>query len=145
MAHLPPSEPLGLFNQFVARQDESIVLKERVMSFSGDSFSINTTSGKPLMQVQRKTFSMGGRKMLTDMGGNHIFTLRKKAFSLGTGTFYAEDPQGNKVFELKGRFSGMKRMNTETLVSQLVERQCLRVKMYANLKTRSPAKNQRPS
>lgn len=120
MAQLPPSEPLGLFEQFVAHQDESIVLKERVMSLSGDSFSIKTISGKPLMQVQGKTFSMSGRKMFTDMKGKHIFTLRRKAFSFGTGTYYAEDAQGDKIFEVKGRFSGIRRMMMSTLESLLI-------------------------
>jgi uncharacterized protein YxjI len=105
MAQLPPSEPLGVFPQFIGRQTESIVLKERVMSLSGDSFSIKTTSGRPLMEVKGKTFSMSKRKMVTDMQGNHLFTLRKKAISFGTGTYYAEDPHGKKFFALKSKFS----------------------------------------
>src|SRR5947209_16553764 len=104
MAQLPRSEPLGVFPQFIAREAESIVLKERVMSFSGDSFSIKTTAGKSLMQVKGKNLSLSKRKMVTDMQGNHLFTLRKKGFPFGT--YFAEDPQGKRFFVLKGKFSG---------------------------------------
>lgn len=105
MAQLPPSEPLAVFQQFIARQNESIELKERVLSLSGDSFSIKTTGGRPLMNVKGKTVSMSGRKIVTDMQGKHPFTIRKKTFNIGSGTYYAEDPQGNKFFVLKGKFS----------------------------------------
>ncbi len=80
------------------------------MSLSGDSFSIKTTDGRSLMEVKGKAFSMSGRKMVTDMRGNHLFTLRKKAFSLGTGTYYAQDPQEKKFFVIKWKFRSKKRV-----------------------------------
>jgi LURP-one-related len=121
MAQLPPSEPLAVFQQFIARPNETIVLKERVMSLSGDSFSIKTTAGRPLMQVKAKKLSAHERKTVTDMRGNHLFTIRKKTFTVGSGTFYAEDPQGHKFFTLKGKWSGKKRpvdLHSATLLMQ---------------------------
>lgn len=100
---LPPSDPLAVFPRFIARQNESIVLKERVMSLPGDSFSIKTTAGRPLMQVKGKAFSASNQKMITDAQGNHLLTLRKKAFNVGPTTYYGEDPQRKKIFVLKGK------------------------------------------
>ncbi|KAI8626349.1 DUF567-domain-containing protein [Xylariaceae sp. FL1651] len=96
--------PIGLFQQFIARQSESLVLKEKVLSLSGDSFDIKTISGQPILQVKGETLSLSGRKHVSDMNGNVLFTIRKKLIALHA-TFYAEDPNGNVIFEVKGKFS----------------------------------------
>lgn len=105
MAQLPPSpQALGIFNNFIAQQSESLVLKERVLSLSGDSFSIKTLDGREMLQVKGETFSLSGRKTVVDMQGNHLFTIRKEHFSFPRA-YYAEDGQGKRVFELAGKFS----------------------------------------
>lgn len=96
--------PLGIFPQFFARQSESLVLKEKVLSLSGDSFDIKTITGIPIFQVKGDFFSLSGRKHLSDMQGNVLFTIRKKLIALHS-TYYAEDPKGNVLFEVKGKFS----------------------------------------
>lgn len=75
------------------------------MSLSGDSFHIELyPSNQPLLQVQGTTFSISGRKMVMDMQGNALFTIRKQTFSIPS-TYYAEDPNGNKFFEVQGKWS----------------------------------------
>ncbi|KAI3325181.1 DUF567-domain-containing protein [Xylariaceae sp. AK1471] len=95
---------IGILPQFIARQSESLVLKEKVLSLSGDSFDIKTITGQLIFQVKGETFSLSGRKHLSDMNGNVLFTIRKKLLALHA-TFYAEDPNGNVLFEVKGKFS----------------------------------------
>ncbi|KAF7503100.1 hypothetical protein GJ744_004309 [Endocarpon pusillum] len=105
MAQLPPSpQALGIFNNYIAHQSESLVLKERVLSLSGDSFSIKTLDGRDMLQVKGEAFSLSGRKTVMDMQGNHIFTIRKEHFSFPRA-YYAEDAQGKRFFELQGKFS----------------------------------------
>lgn len=72
MALAPVPQPIGVFQQFIARQSETIVLKEKVLSLSGDSFSIKLANGTPLFQVQGSVLSLSGRKKVTDMAGNHM-------------------------------------------------------------------------
>jgi hypothetical protein len=95
---------IGIFPQFIARQSESLVLKEKVLSLSGDSFDIKTITGQPVFQVKGEVFSLSGRKHLSDMSGNVLFTIRKKLIALHA-TYYAEDANGNVLFEVKGKFS----------------------------------------
>ncbi|KAI1437448.1 DUF567-domain-containing protein [Xylaria sp. CBS 124048] len=96
--------PMGIFPQYIARQTEALVLKEKVLSISGDSFDIKMLSGQPVFQVKGEVFSLSGRKHFSDMNGNELFTIRKKLLAL-LGTYYAEDPSGNILFEVKGKFS----------------------------------------
>ncbi|KAH9901769.1 DUF567-domain-containing protein [Xylariomycetidae sp. FL2044] len=97
-------QPMGMFQPFIAQQSETLVLKEKVMSLSGDSFDIKTIDGRPVFQVKGETFSLSGRKSVMDMQGHHLFTIRKKHLRL-MATYYAEDPSGNVIFELEGKFS----------------------------------------
>ncbi|KAI1814964.1 DUF567-domain-containing protein [Poronia punctata] len=103
---MPPyPNQLGLFPQFLAPpQSETLVLKEHVLSLSGDSFDIKTISGTPVFQVKGTWPSLSGRKNFMDMAGNVLFTIRKKVMSF-PASFYAEDPAGNVVFEVKGKFT----------------------------------------
>lgn len=105
MAQLPPSpQPLGVFRNYIARQTESLVIRERVMSLSGDSFDIKTIDGRDILQVKGEAFSLSGRKSVMDVHGNHLFTIRKEHFTLSR-SYYAEDTQGRRFFEVQGKFS----------------------------------------
>jgi uncharacterized protein YxjI len=104
MAALPPAPAaIGVFPQFVAQQPETIVLKEHVMSLTGDSFSIKLANGTPILQVEGKVFSLGGRKKVRDMAGNHLFDIKKELMHIHT-TFAIEDPSGKKIMEVKSSF-----------------------------------------
>lgn len=100
----PYPRPLGLFPGFMARQPETLMVKEKVVSLSGDSFTVKMVNGQPLFQVQGNAFSLSGRKEVMDMQGKHLFTIRKKHLALHT-TYYAEDALGNEIFEVVGKFS----------------------------------------
>ena len=80
------------------------MLKEKILSLSGDTFDVKTIHGMPIFQVKGEVFSLSGRKRVMDMAGNVLFTIRKKLLALHA-TFYAEDPNGNVIFEVKGKFS----------------------------------------
>ncbi|KAF3941500.1 hypothetical protein ABW19_dt0200576 [Dactylella cylindrospora] len=100
----PVSAQIAIFPQFVAQKTESLVLKEKVFSFSGDSFDIKTLEGNPVFKVQGKAMSLSGRKIVADTAGNELFHLRKEHLSIHT-TFYGEDASGKKLFEVKSKFS----------------------------------------
>lgn len=107
MALLPPvPKPIGVFPQFIAQQPETIVLKEHVLSLTGDSFSIKLANGTPILQVEGKVMSISGRKKVCDMAGNHLFNIAKEHFHIHT-TFAVEDPQGKKLMEVKSSFARM--------------------------------------
>ncbi|KAF1919063.1 tubby C-terminal-like domain-containing protein [Ampelomyces quisqualis] len=83
MAALPPvPQPIALFPQFIAQGPETIVLREKVMSLSGDSFEIKLASGSPILQVEGNVMSISGKKKVRDMQGNHLFTIAKEHFHL---------------------------------------------------------------
>jgi uncharacterized protein YxjI len=103
MALRPAPQPIGVFQQFIAQQPETIVLKEKVLSLTGDSFSIKLANGTPLFQVEGKMMSISGRKKVTDMAGNHLFDICKEHFHIHT-TFAIKDPQDQKIMEVKSKF-----------------------------------------
>jgi len=100
----PLAAAIGIFTPFIAQQSETLILKEKVLSLSGDSFSIKTIDGRALFQVKGSVMSLSGRKLVTDMAGKDLFTIRKKHFAF-PAAYYAEDPSGNKFFEVVGKFS----------------------------------------
>ncbi|KAI0378556.1 DUF567-domain-containing protein [Hypomontagnella monticulosa] len=101
---LPPfPRPLGVFTPFIARQPETLVLKEKVMSLSGNSFDISLANGQPIFRVKGESFSLSQRMNVMDLSGNLIFCIRKKHFSLHT-TYYAENPNGDEIFEVQSKF-----------------------------------------
>lgn len=105
MAQLAPlPQPIGIFDQYLARQTEVIVLREKVMSLSGDSFEIKMQNGQPLFRVEGKVLSISGRKTLTDAAGNKLFDIVKEHFHIHT-TFAIEDPSGRKLMQVKSGFA----------------------------------------
>lgn len=114
---LPPvSQQIGVFGQFVAGRPETLVLKERMLSLSGDSFDITLADGRPLLHVQGSVFSLGGRKTVSDMAGNQLFTIVRELMHLHT-TYVLLDPQGRKFFELRSRFQLFGSKATATFTS----------------------------
>ena len=95
--------PIGVFKPFMAHSGSTIVLKEHVLSLTGDSFSIKTADGTPILQVEGKLMSISGRKKVSDMAGNHLFDIVKEHFHIHT-TYAVEDPQGQKLMEVKNSF-----------------------------------------
>lgn len=101
----PLPSPIAIFPEFIARQSENIKLREKMMSLSGDSFYVELyPSAQPLLTVKGEAFSLSGRKTVSDMQGNPLFVIRKEHFKL-MSTYYAESPQGGKIFEVQGKWS----------------------------------------
>jgi uncharacterized protein YxjI len=99
----PVSQPVVLFEQFIATEPQTIGLKEKIFSLSGDSFEIKLDSGAPILKVNGAFFSLSGRKKVEDMHGNHLYDLRKEHLHLHT-TYVMEDPDGNKLCEVKSSY-----------------------------------------
>jgi len=106
---------IGVFPQYIAQQSETLILKEKVLSLSGDSFSIKTIDGRALFQVKGNAFSLSGRKAVSDMAGNVLFELRKKHIAIHS-TYYAEDASGKQFFQVASKFKllGSKAIGTFT-------------------------------
>ncbi|KAK2612276.1 hypothetical protein QQS21_001702 [Conoideocrella luteorostrata] len=101
MAQLQPvAQPIGIYQNFIAKTTETLVLKEKVMSLSGDSFDITNTQGMPFMKIKGKHMSLSGRKSVFDMAGNHLYDIVKEHFHLHA-TYAAEDPNGTKLLTIK--------------------------------------------
>jgi hypothetical protein len=66
-------QAVAIFPQFIANQPETLVLKEHVMSLSGDSFSIKLANGTPILQVEGKVrYGNGG---FADLGAVSYMSL----------------------------------------------------------------------
>lgn len=104
MATIPQvPQPIGIFPQFFAAGPETIVLKEKVLSLTGDSFSIKLANGTPILQVEGKIMSISGRKKVSDMQGNHLFSIVKEHLHLHA-TYVIESPAKEKLLEIKSSF-----------------------------------------
>lgn len=104
MAALAPApQPIGVFPQFLAARPETLVLKEKVLSLSGDSFSIKLANGTPVLKVEGKVMSLTGRKKMFDMQGNHLCSIVKEHFHLHS-TYVVESAKGEKIMEVKSSF-----------------------------------------
>ncbi|KAJ3494105.1 hypothetical protein NLG97_g4296 [Lecanicillium saksenae] len=93
-------QPIGQFNTTIARGTETIVLKEKVLSLSGDSFDIKNINGQPFLKVQGRHATISGRKSIYDMAGTHLFDIVKEHFHLHA-TYAAETPEKHKFLEIK--------------------------------------------
>ncbi|KAK0726893.1 tubby C-terminal-like domain-containing protein [Lasiosphaeria miniovina] len=105
---LPPvPQPLGLNHPtadlLLARQTETIILREKVMSLSGDSFDISLQSGQPILRVQGSVFSFSGRKTVMNLNNQPVFDIKKEHLHIHA-TYAAVDPNGNPLLEVKSSF-----------------------------------------
>jgi uncharacterized protein YxjI len=104
MASLPAiPQAIAIFPQFIAAQPETLVLKEKVLSLSGDSFSIKLANGTPILQVEGKVLSISGRKKVSDMQGTHLFSIVKEHLHIHA-TYVVESAKGEKLCEVKSGF-----------------------------------------
>lgn len=103
MALAAVPQPIALFNQFIAAQPETLILKEHVLSLTGDSFSIKLQNGTPILQVEGKVMSISGRKKVTDMQGTHLFDIVKERLHIHA-TYVVQSPNGEKLLIVKSGF-----------------------------------------
>jgi uncharacterized protein YxjI len=105
MSVLPPTpRQIGIFPQFFAAGPETLILKEHVLSLTGDSFSIKLANGTPILQVEGKVMSISGRKKVMDMQGTHLFSIVKEHLHIHT-TYAVESPAKEKLMNVKSSFA----------------------------------------
>lgn len=105
--HLDPvAEPIAIFEQFVSQQPQTLVLKEKVLSVTGDSFDIKLATGEPFLKVHGAWVSLSGRKKIEDAQGKHLFDIVKEHLHLHS-TYAIEDPHHKKVCEVKSNLKCM--------------------------------------
>ncbi|KIW21128.1 hypothetical protein PV08_01708 [Exophiala spinifera] len=107
----PFHPPLGINQAFCRPHEETLQMKEKILSLSGDDFEVTTVSGLHLCRCNGKVFSISGAKRFIDMQGNEIFTLKNKHIALHK-SFYAVGPNGEEVFKVKGHFSVLSSKST---------------------------------
>ncbi|KAI4629515.1 uncharacterized protein J4E87_003779 [Alternaria ethzedia] len=127
MALAPAPQPIGVFPQFFAAGPETLVLKEKVMSLSGDSFSIKLANGTPVLKVEGKVMSLTGRKKMFDMQGNHLCSIVKEHFHIHS-TYVVESVGGEKIMEVKSSFKLFGSKATATFTSQNGKQESLTMK-----------------
>lgn len=60
---VPADPPIAVFRNFIAQRPTTLVLKEKVWSLSGDSFSVkDAATGQPVVLVAGKAMSLRDRK-----------------------------------------------------------------------------------
>jgi len=104
MAAPPPPPQIGIFPQFIAQNYEQLVIKEKVFSLSGDSFTVKTVDGRDILQVKGDVLSLSGRKRVLDMQGAPLFDIRKQLIAFHA-TYFCENPNGERFFDVKSKFS----------------------------------------
>lgn len=96
----PYSTQLGLYPEFFARRQESLVVEENALSPSGGDFVIKNSDGDSVFLVTGHTSRFSShRTHVSDMKRNLLFAIGKK--TLGSG-FYAEGPDGKIILDIKG-------------------------------------------
>ncbi|KAI0884135.1 DUF567-domain-containing protein [Annulohypoxylon maeteangense] len=99
----PFPRPVGIFGPFIAKQSETLVLREKVMSLSGNSFDITLANGQPIFKVKGESMTLSNRMNVMDTAGNLQFCIRKKHIAIHT-TYYAENAKGDEIFEVQSKF-----------------------------------------
>ncbi|MCJ1392381.1 hypothetical protein MMC18_005248 [Xylographa bjoerkii] len=102
---LPPlPHHLGVLPGYYATQPTTLVMREKIMSFTGDDYHIKSTDGASVLRVRGTVMSLSDRTEVLDNQGQLLFTVRRQIFSL-LKNYYAEDPNGNKFLTVDGEFS----------------------------------------
>jgi len=100
---IPPLGPQPANPAFYSPEPVTLQMKEKILSLSGDDFTITTTTGTPVCTCKGKVMSLHGTKIFADLQGNELFALKKKTFALQK-SFVCESPRGYDI-EVKGHFS----------------------------------------
>ena len=98
-------EKIALFDQFVSTEPQTLVLREKVLSVSGDGFDIKTTDGKKILTVHGSWVTFSGRKKVSDEHGKHLFDIVKEHIHLHT-TYGIENTHRSTIAEVKSNITG---------------------------------------
>lgn len=100
----PFAEPIALFEQFVAKEPQTLVLREKVLSASGDSFDVKLANGDPILKVHGAWVSLSGRKKVEDAHGKHLFDIVRELLHVHA-TYAIEDTHREKICEVKSNLT----------------------------------------
>jgi uncharacterized protein YxjI len=100
---IPPLGPQPPNPAFYSTEPVTLQMKEKILSLSGDDFTITTTAGTPVCKCKGKKLTLHDTKHFTDVQGNELFTVKNKTLALQK-SFVCESPHGYS-FEIKGHFS----------------------------------------
>ncbi|MCJ1282818.1 hypothetical protein MMC26_002144 [Xylographa opegraphella] len=104
-AQLPPlPHHLGVLPNYYATQPTTLVMREKIMSFTGNDYHIKSTEGASILRVRGNAMSLSERSEVSDNQGQLLFTVRRRLLSF-LKDYYAEDPSGNKFLAVDGEFS----------------------------------------
>ncbi|EIW71327.1 hypothetical protein TREMEDRAFT_28128 [Tremella mesenterica DSM 1558] len=112
----PVHPPLGIHPNYAVNKPTTLVLREKIFSFTGDDFAIKDIHGQPVIKCKGKFLSLRDRKIISDLNGNVLFQIRDKAWTIHT-IYIGEDPQGEEIFRVRKRFSFGTMMETTFLDS----------------------------
>ncbi|KAJ4387343.1 hypothetical protein N0V93_007934 [Gnomoniopsis smithogilvyi] len=100
--------PVGHHSQFInLQQPVNLILKEKVLSLTGDAFDIKVDPGNgqapfPICKVDPSLLT--SKKSFYDMQGTQLFELRKEHFHLVHEYMKLVDANGQKFGEFKKNF-----------------------------------------
>ncbi|KAF5724221.1 DUF567 domain-containing protein [Fusarium mundagurra] len=94
---------IGIFPAYITTRAETLIVREKIASFTGDDFEVRHVNGQPILKVEGKVMSISGRKMVYDMRCNHLFSIVREHLHFHT-TYVVEDPQGRKLMNMRSSF-----------------------------------------
>ncbi|GJN73894.1 hypothetical protein PLICBS_007977 [Purpureocillium lilacinum] len=99
----PVLRQIGIFDQFVSQNMETVLLKEQVAS---PRFNITLANGQPILKLENwNKKCCTWRRAVTDMQNNHLLDIvREGSFDIKY-VFY--DPQGRKIGQVAEVFGCM--------------------------------------
>lgn len=68
----PPLGPQPPSPKLYHPREVTIAMREKMLSLTGDDFTVKTVDGMDIMQCKAKLVSMHDKKKFTDMEGNEI-------------------------------------------------------------------------
>ena len=103
-----PNHPIAIVDaRFCCPQEVTLIMKEKLFTYSGDSYDIKDDAGRAWFKVRGKAFSMREKKMIYDVQGNPVINLKENMFSfLGRPIqkVYLGDNSTNLICTIKPRF-----------------------------------------
>lgn len=96
--------PIGVHLNYCVPWETTLILRERLFSFSGDDFIINDSSGNPVCRCEGQALSFRDRKYIYAMDGQPLVQLKRELFTFLTE--YVGKDQGNReVLRVSQKFS----------------------------------------
>jgi len=92
----PKNKIVAIEDRFAFPQPVTLVLKEKIFSFSGDDFTITDVNGTSYFKCKGKAFSIREKKVLYDLYNKPLLSIKNKLMSL-RGKLKIFDGAGEKV------------------------------------------------